>query len=296
MTSASANPGPAIPAGAAPPLRLGAVSYLNTLPLIEGLDKLEGVDLTRAAPSRLADLLEAGRLDAALAPVIEAQRSTHHFAFLAVGMIGSDGPTFTVRLYSAEPIEKIKRVHADTDSRTSIALLRIILAERFGITPEIVSFDARERIATFDNATTAEPSEWPPAMLLIGDKVVTSSPPAVRYPHQIDLGEQWALLTGLPFVYALWMCRADHAQDAAIRAAAAVLDRQRRHNVTRLDWIVTNRAPALGWPLDLARSYIGSMLRYELGDRERDAVARFFELAEKHGVIEERRPIEWIEA
>jgi len=273
------------------PVRIGAVSYLNTLPLIEGLEKVEGVALERAAPSRLIEMLLADRLDVALAPVIESQRTEGGLALLPVGVIGSDGPTLTVRLYSAGPIEKIERVDADTDSRTSIVLMRALLRARHGIDPAVVDFDARERISSGAGAPT--PNEWPEAMLLIGDKVVTSSPPAVRYPHQMDLGEAWKEQTGLPFVYAVWMCRPDRVDDPLVRRAASVLDRQRRHNRTRLDWIVTHRAPELGWPTDLARDYLGRMLRYEVDERARESVERFFDLAREMGLLERRAPTRW---
>jgi chorismate dehydratase len=114
---------------------------------------------------------------------------------------------------------------------------------------------------------------------MIGDKVVTDSPPAVRFPHQLDLGEAWRKLTGLPFVYAMWMCRADRATDPTIATAAALLDRQRRHNATRLDWIVHTRAPHAGWPIDLATQYVGELLRYQVGSREREAVHTFLGMA-----------------
>lgn len=273
------------------PVRVGAVSYLNTLPLIEGLEKLEGIDLTLAAPSRLIELLSAGKLDLALAPVIDAQRAASPLALIPVGMIGSDGETFTVRLFSAGPIEQIRRIHADTDSRTSVALLRIALEKLYGVAPEIVDFDARERMALASEG--AEADEWPDALLMIGDKVVTDSPPAVRYPHQLDLGEAWKRLTDLPFVYATWMCRESDVESPWLRSAAQALDRQRRHNATRLDWIVSHRAGGRGWPVDLARDYLGRMLRFDLGDREREAVERFFDHAAEAGVLAERRPTVW---
>ncbi|MDX2016219.1 MAG: MqnA/MqnD/SBP family protein [Planctomycetota bacterium] len=119
-------------------------------------------------------------------------------------------------------------------------------------------------------------------MLLIGDKVVTDAPPEERYPFQLDLGEAWKAWTGLPFVYAMWVCRRAEAGSECVRLAAAALDRQRRHNRTRLDWIIATRAPQARWPLDLARRYVGELLRYEVGDREREAVGRFW--AEARGV------------
>lgn len=279
-------------------VRIGCVRYLNTVPLIEGLHKLVGVELVPAVPSRIVDLLAGREVDVGLVSLVDAARSPAPLALLPVGMIGCDGPTLTVRLFSGVPIERMTRVHADTDSHTSTVLCRVLLDRLHGIRPEVTDFDARERMEVGGGGGDRETREldeaWPETLLLIGDKVVTDSPPAVRYPYQLDLGEAWRSLTGLPFVYAVWMCRAGEADESRIRTAAAILDRQRRHNLTRLDWIITTRAPEHRWPADLARTYLGQLLRYEVGPRERDAVSRFFEEAARLGLIEMRAP-RWVE-
>lgn len=271
----------------APTIRLGAVSYLNTLPLIEGLGKLADVALTLTAPSRLIDLLTSGDVDVALASIIDAQRSPVPLALLPVGMIGSNGRTLTVRVFSKVPIDRIERVHADIDSHTSVALLRVLLAERFGIRPRLIDFDAH---------APRGPSDSPPeTLLLIGDKVITHSPDAGEYPHQLDLGEAWRETTGLPFVYAAWMCRDADAESELVRCAAAILDRQRRHNATRLPWIAAMRAPARDWPVALAASYLGEHLRFAVGDDERRSVDDFFRLCREHGVLDQPKPVRWLD-
>ncbi|HEB60355.1 MAG TPA: hypothetical protein ENJ06_00865, partial [Phycisphaeraceae bacterium] len=195
----------------------------------------------------------------------------------------------TVRIYSAVPVSEITNVHVDRDSHTSIALMQIILQEMHGIQPAITPYDTRERIA--ENKVI----EWPETMLMIGDKVVTDSPPAVRYPHQLDLGEAWHAMTDLPFVYALWMCRADLSGEMRqrIRTASAVLDRQRRHNLERLEQFISRIAVPRGWPRDLARTYLTQMLRFAVGPREKKAIELFFDLSRKHGLIPRHRPVEW---
>jgi chorismate dehydratase len=269
------------------PIRIACVRYLNTVPLIEGLDKVAGVELILTVPSRIADMVGAGvrasgGADLGLCSLIDAARSPTPLALMPVGMIGCDGPTHTVRLFSSVPIERITRIHADADSHTSIALCRVLLAKLHDLHPRIIDFDAREQIELPTGKTGSSAASEPAApetLLLIGDKVVTDPPAADRYPHQLDLGEAWKALTGLPFVYAVWMCRAADADTPRIRAAAAVLDRQRRHNRTRLDWIIRTRAPEHRWPSDLAARYLGSLLRYEVGAREREAAQRFIDEA-----------------
>jgi chorismate dehydratase len=271
-------------------LNIACVRYLNTTPLIEGLEKLAGITLIPTIPSRIAGMVRAGEADLGLISVVDAARTADDerehslpgvpLALLPVGMIGCDGPTLTVRLFSSVPLETITTLHADTDSHTSVILCQILLRRMFGISPRLIGFDARERIAIGRGAaqptSTANLDEaWPETVLLIGDKVVTDSPPASIYPHQLDLGEAWRTLTGLPFMYACWACRADRAKDPKILYAAALLDRQRRHNLTRLDWIIARRAPEHRWPRELAVDYLGRLLRFSVGAREQEAANRF---------------------
>jgi chorismate dehydratase len=256
------------------PVRVVAVRYLNTVCLIEGLDRTEGIELSTAVPSKIAGKVATGEADFGLASTFDAASVGVPMTLIPAGMIGCDGPTMTVRLYAEVPIERIDKVHVDTDSHSSVALCRVLLRKLHGITPEFVEFDARERVTS-----GGADAQWPSAMLLIGDKVVTDSPPAIRYPHQLDLGEAWKGLTGLPFVYAMWMCRSDRWNDPVhgprLRTGAALLDRQLRHNLTRMDWIINTRAPAHRWPTDLAKRYLKDLLRFEVGERERAATELF---------------------
>jgi predicted solute-binding protein len=277
------------------PLRIACVRYLNTVPLIEGLDKAAGVTLIPCVPSTVAGLVAAGDADVGLASLIDAAASEVPLALVPAGMIGCDGPTLTVRLFSSVPLGQVTAVHADTDSHTSVVLCQVLLSRLFGVRPRMIAFDARERIPVrAPGPTGALEDSWPQTLLLIGDKVVTDSPPAVRYSHQLDLGEAWKKLTGLPFVYAMWMCRESEADSPKIALAAALLDRQRRHNATRLDWIVSTRAAEHRWPIDLARTYLTGYLRFQVGPRERQAAALFLEEAAALNLAPRAHP-RWIE-
>ncbi len=270
--------------------RIAAVRYLNTAPLIEGLDRLQGLTLLPAVPSRIADMVIAREADIGLCSIVDCIGDTS-LTLIPSGMIGCDGPTLTVRLYSSVPFEQITTLSADTDSHTSVILAQVLLRKLFNVAPRVASFHVRERmpVAPAPNSAASD-DPWPQSLLMIGDKVVTDSPPAVRFPHQLDLGEAWQRLTGLPFVYAMWMCRADRASDPAIATGAAMLDRQRRHNATRLDWIVHTRAPQAGWPIDLAMRYVGDLLRYQVGAREREAVHTFLKMAADFKLLPARMP------
>lgn len=272
------------------PVRIACVRFLNTAPLIEGLSKLEGLELVPVVPSKIADLVASGEADLGLCSIVDAARSTVPLTLLPVGMIGCDGPTLTVRVFSRVPWNSVTTLHADTDSHTSVALARLILMRKFGLSPTVVDFNAAGR----------KPKDaWPDTVLLIGDKVVTDHPPSDLYTHQLDLGEEWKAHTGLPFAYAVWMCRSEEVQPGAksaarIRHAALLLDRQRRHNRTRLGTIVQKHAHGAGWPLDLASQYLGELLRYEVGPRERSAIDRFFSDAGDLGLIP-RHSATWLD-
>lgn len=260
-------------------VRIACVRYLNTLPLIHGLDKIDAVELMPEVPSRIGALVRCDGADVGLVSLVDAVRPSaglaEPLAILPVGMIGCDGPTLTVRLFSSVPLDRVTTLHADSESHTSVALCRILLDKLHGVRPEVVAFDARAHNGT----------GWPETVLLIGDKVVADPPPADRFPHQLDLGQAWKGLTGLPFMYAAWMCRAGRADEPRVRTAAAVLDRQRRRNRVRLDWIAERCASEHGWPTGLAREYLGSLLRYEIGSREREGAERFVAMAAELGVV-----------
>lgn len=281
LNSATDRPGDPSPPAVA---RLGVVSFINTLPLIDGLENLASIELHHSVPSLLLDQLLAGETDLALCSSIDYQRSPMPLQILPVGLLGCDGPTLTVRLYSSRPIDQIKRIFCDTDSHTSIALLRILLKEHYDKEPKLVPYDAREHVA--GNRLL----EWPEAMLLIGDKVVTDSPPAVRYPYQLDLGAAWTEHTGLPFVFAVWMARTD-ASPELLRLAAMTLDHQRRHNRERIDGMIHRRARPRHWPIDLAADYLKRHITHEWTDRRREGLELFYDKAHQHGLIDERRAV-----
>lgn len=244
--------------------RVGSVSFLNATPLIYGLTELADVRLSLEVPSRLLDGLRQGRYDVALLPVIDYQRLPG-LRLLASGGIGCDGPTLTVRLFSAAPFERVRTLACDTDSHTSVALARIIFAERFGFVPEFVP------LSRDVNGSSAR--------LLIGDKVVSDEPRGL--PHQLDLGEAWKQLTGLPFVFAAWMARGE----ADLGDLPRRLERAKSEGLAHVDEIIAREAPRRGWPADVACRYLTQFLKFDIGPAQLEAIERFHALAWKHGVL-----------
>ncbi|HYE19887.1 MAG TPA: menaquinone biosynthesis protein [Tepidisphaeraceae bacterium] len=248
-------------------LRVGSVSFLNAKPLIWGLGEQGDIDLSLAVPSKLIDGLRDRSLDVALLPVIDYQR-LGGLCVVPSGGIGCDGETLTVRIFSTRPVERIRTLACDTDSHTSVALARVIFAERYGIRPEFVDWH-REGSA----------SPQCDARLLIGDKVVCEEP--AGFEHQVDLGSAWKALTGLPFVFAVWTAR----QGVELGDLPARLERAKRGGLGHVREIVEKYAVGRGWPAGLAWQYLTVYLKFDVGPREMEAIRLFHQLAAKHGAI-----------
>ncbi len=259
--------------------RVGCVSFLNARPLIEGLDEREGVEVVYDVPSGLLGDLEKGEVDVALCPVIDFQTSKRELTILPVGGIGCDGATLTVRVYSRVPIEEVRRVYVDTDSHTSINLMRVVLDEVYGVRPEIVNIP---------QGGIGEVEGDVETLLLIGDKVVVDAPDDEVFCHQLDLGEAWKDMTGEPFVFAIWM--GGRGED--LGGIGGILDQARVENSERINEIVGKRAESVGWPVGLARQYLGEYLKFETGSRELAAIELFYDKVHGLGLIEERRGLD----
>ena len=250
---------------------VGAVAYLNAKPLTEYLPQLAPqakilVDL----PSRLADGLVDGRLDVALIPSIEYFRNPG-FKIVSDACIGCDGPVQSVKLFSRVPIERIGSIALDEGSRTSAAMVRILLKEQFSLTPRTEPLPIGEPLST---VTTD-------AVMLIGDRAM--QPPARPFERVWDLGEAWCRWTGLPFVFAMWTARPDVDLNGLDQVFAAARDA----GIDRLDEIALKEAPRLGIALDRCRDYLRNCLRFHLKEREREGLETFWRLAARHGLAPE---------
>jgi len=243
-------------------MRIVAVSFLNTRPLIYGLEAASGVALRLEVPSKLAGLLEAHQADACLLPVIDLCRCRTTPLVLPAGCIASAGQTFTVRVFSRVQPERIDRIWADTDSHTSVALAQVLWRGRYGRTLEVLPLPVPPK---------ALPAEAQ-AVLLIGDKVVTA-PPA--WPVQLDLGQLWQEMTALPFVFAVWA--ASKAADAP--GLHQVLDQARRAGQDRLEEIAAHYGPLHGWPVELARRYLTVNLQFDFTSAHQAGMEEFLRRA-----------------
>jgi len=175
-------------------IKVSAVSYLNTKPFVYGLVEkgLEKVmDLSLDIPSMCAEKLISGRVDLGLIPVATIPKlKTPHI--ISDFCIGSEGAVKTVCLYSRQPLETVKRVWLDYQSRTSVQLTKTLLKYHWKLSPEFLQAQpGYERNAAHDEAA-----------LVIGDRTIGLEN---EYPFVYDLGTAWRNFTGLPFVYAAWV-------------------------------------------------------------------------------------------
>ena len=291
LTNESDSPRAPIPTTAPPRVTVGAVSYLNSKPLIEGLDELlEGhATLRLDYPSRLADDLASGALDVALIPSIEYFRG-HNYEIISDACVAAHGPVLSVKLYSRVPWGEVKSLALDEGSRTSATLARILLAERHGVFPKLepLPLDHRTQDSSAD------------AILLIGDRAI--SPPHEKFLGTWDLGEEWFEWTGLPFVFAMWVgrkvdgrrlrvdgqktdsssCLPLNPQPSTLNPSSTInqlLNAARDLGVAHLDDIARREAPLLGLSLPTTVSYLSENLQYHLGPAERNGLKLFYELA-----------------
>ncbi len=230
-------------------LPIGTVPYLNAVPLTNGLEE----PLVRLPPAQLAVEFRAGRLAAALLSVTEALMSSDD-EVLDGFAIASHGPVFSVILAHQDPLENIREIAVDTASRTSVNLLRVLL-DRWGLRPELVPL--------IDDVQTRKPRN----LLLIGNPAIEFRRKA--HPHQVlDLGAAWWSLTGLPFVFAVWVLpHGRHGE--SLRAA---LTASGRSGVRQLDrW----SAESTGFDAAFRRRYLGGYIRYGLGALEKEGLDRF---------------------
>jgi chorismate dehydratase len=259
-----------------PRFRVAAVSYLNARPLIHRLETNPRVQLSLDVPSKLLDGLRSGASDVALLPVIDYQR-LEGLTIVPAGGIGSDGPTLTVRIFSRVPIAQVRSLACDPDSHTSVALARIILARRHNLRPEFCDL---ARCASDDDPTQAR--------LLIGDKVVCDEP--IGFAHQLDLGGEWKAMTGLPFVFAVWMARGGVGA-GALDELSAQLETAKRSGLAEINRIIRDHAVPRGWPPELARQYLTQNLRFDVGPREIEAIETFHRFAAEEQIIPTAAPL-----
>lgn len=261
------------------PVRVSAVSYLNTRPLVRGLERRGDLfEISFDIPARCAQRLQDGDVDLGLIPAIEYLRGDYR---LVPGVaIGSDGPVASVAIFSRVPMAEVRTLALDTSSRTSVALTKILCAGRWGITP---TFQA---VAPGLDAMLAVAD----AALLIGDAALYADHARLGL-LKVDLGGEWRAHTGLPFVYAAWAGR----PGALSSAHVAALQDARAAGLAALPAIAREYAGGEAAVEATALRYLSDNLKYGLGDAELAGLRRFHELAAGLGLAPGVRPLRFYE-
>jgi chorismate dehydratase len=238
-------------------IRVGAVSYLNTKPLLYGIqqaDIMGDIELTMDYPSRIASMLLRDKIDMGLVPVAIIPQM-HDYYINGDYCIGSNGPVRSVCLFSETPIQRIEKVLLDYQSRTSVQLVGILLREYWKIAPELVDGgkDFRDHIA----GTTAG--------VVIGDRALEQRQ---RSAYAYDLGEAWKDLTGLPFVFAAWI--SNKPLDPGFIHA---FNEANKWGLDRIDAVVADNP----YPLFNLHDYFTKYLDYRLDAPKRKGLERFLQ-------------------
>ena len=231
--------------------RIGSVPYLNALPLTCGID----AETEFLPPSRLAKRLRSGDLAAGLVSLTEVL--FHDLYDILDGVaVASDGPVKSVFVAHKKPLDQVNVIQCDTASLSSLNLLKVTLARR-GLSPRLDPLDDYARAAELE------------AVLLIGN-------PGLEFlrslhGHQIlDLGQAWREDTGLPLVYAVWAIRRDQREQGLCEA----LLHAKREGLARLDELIANHPE---FDADLRAAYLRKHIRFDLGEREKQGIARFID-------------------
>lgn len=259
-------------------LRIGAVSYLNTKPLVYSLaERLGGFgNLTLDLPSKLAKDLAAGRLDVALIPSVEYFRGSD-YRVVSDAVIACRGPVWSVRLLSRVPARNIRRLALDEGSRTSAAMVRVLLSEMYGLTPETMPLPIDQTPESVDAD----------AILLIGDRAM--HPARGVYREIWDLGDRWCRWTELPFVFAMWAARSTVTSEQADQLTD-MLEASRNDGVGHLEEIAECEAASHGLTKEDLHRYFVENLHFRLGPGEKTGLESFRTRTAQLGLLNRPNP------
>lgn len=229
--------------------------------------RASGVSVIEAVPSALARMLEAGEIAAAMVSSVELFRQPGLTHAPGIGVV-AEGPVESVRMLSKVPIREIRRVALDTSSLTSVALLKVLLAERYGLTPGYISHPPH----------LGSMLEDADAALLIGDLGYRDYGPEYV---SFDLGAEWKALTGLPFVYACWIGYPERLTSELLAALAIA----KEWGTNNLLTIAEGEYGPLEETHERTRHYLTEIMRYTVGDREEAALRLYGEKVRAHGLV-----------
>lgn len=240
------------------------MEYLNTVPLVWGMlhgKQRDLFDLSFSIPSECANRLAQGTAEIGIVPSIELTRQ--RLEIIRGAGIACRGPVRSILLISKVPFAEIGTLALDASSRTSVALSRIVLSRKYGVSPLLCS-EKPDIVQMLDRAD---------ACLIIGDPALLLDPADIPF-YVLDLGAEWAEITGLPMVFAVWAAR----PEASEKSAEPFLN-SLQFGLDHLDDIVHSEYGKRQITEDLAREYLTRHIVFELGEEEYKGLDRFLEYA-----------------
>ncbi len=262
--------------------RMGRIGYLNVLPIYYPLESgriAHEFELVSAPPAVLNEMMWRGELHISSASCFEYAKHPEKYFLVPDLSIGSRGPVMSVLLLSSCPVEDLDggEILITGETATSVALLRLILEEHYGIRATFVTGNVSAHLAK---------GHAPRAFLAIGDEALRLRQHAA-YPYCLDLAHIWRTWTGLPFIFGIWVVsRAAAAAKVFSQDPVALLHRARAWSFEHLDVILD--LTAHGCPLsreELERYYRDGLL-YTLQAEEQQGLTLFYEKLAQSGVID----------
>ena len=237
-------------------IRVGIVSYLNTRPLIYGLQRLpikDEIELIEAYPASLAEKLKKGEIDLGLVPVAVIPQLPHYY-INGNYCIGAVGDVASVALFSEQPIDRINKIYLDYQSRSSVNLLKWLVKHHWKIDPELI--DAKDE--SYINNIKGDS-----AAVIIGDRALVQRP---NFSYIYDLAGEWKTATRLPFVFAAWVST-KKLPDDFIRK----FDEANAYGLQHIGEIAAEHDTGV---YDL-KKYFSVNLSYELDEAKRKGMSKF---------------------
>jgi len=268
-------------------LRLSAISFLNTAPLMWDFENGErAAELAKSfaasytLPSQCAEQLKAGAVDIGIIPVA-AYTSIPDLLIVPDVAIASKRAVRSILLISKVPVEKIRSVALDDSSRTSLALVEVFLRKFVGINPGF----------TPQKPNLEEMLRWHDAALVIGDPALQAQTEGL---YVYDLADQWRNWTGRPFVFAFWAVRARAPMGGREELIVRSFQQSRDSGLEHLETIASAWSPRLGLPAQLLQSYLAENIDYTLDGENIEGLQLFFRYAAEFKVLPAAPPLKFL--
>jgi len=263
-------------------LRIAAISFLNTAPLMWDFEHTalgREFDIVSTVPSECAEMLRTGAADIGIVPVV-AYTYIPDLRVIPNVAIAAKGSVRSILLVSKGPLEEIRTVAADTSSRTTVALARVLFRKWMGGPRQMVAMppDLPRMLESCD------------AALIIGDPALTVD--RTRYVCY-DLAEEWKRLTGHPFVFAFWAVRASALLETELDLTK-IFQQSRDHGLANVDALARTWAPRVGISEQAVRTYLTENIDYSLDEENLAGMELFFKHAVDCGVLPGLKPLEFV--